>query len=251
LVAVNLDDMSDPDDDGWRFDPDNPPDEFTRRMLGRMNLGDLKRLSKPDNGILDEAQQASFDAAYAELMEDLSKRVQPLVDSMLPKFDFSRMLAPELTANFERIQKSIASQVDMSKALGVRVTNPQVDYTFPKFEPVTIPKIEAVRASPVAETTTADEFVEQIDASSEHLGVLRTIADLLNSQSQSAARGAVFYVVVGLATTTAGIASFLSLSDSGDRWWTAGLTAGVAVLAFVAYVSVRWWQRRTAAKPGG
>lgn len=236
VKTFDSDDAS--DGEGWRFDPNNPPPVWTREMFGRLSVGDIRRLSEPDNGILDPESQASFDAVKAEWSRDFAEKIRPALIAMMPKVDTSALVAPALRESMERIQKNLAAQLDFSKTLGVRATAPAWDFGTPIIEPV--------RSFVVPTTTFADDFEDQVVANADHLVALQTIANVVTAQSDAAARGAIFYVVVGLATTLAGVASVVTMDTWCDRWWTIGITAGFGALAVLGYVAVLRRQRRAA-----
>lgn len=212
-------------------------------MFGRLSVGDIRRLSEPDNGILGPESQASFDAVKAEWSRDFAERIRPALNAMMPKVDTSALVAPPaLRESMERIQKNLAAQLDFSKTLGVRATAPAWDFDTPIIEPV--------RPSVVPTTTFADDFEDQVIANADHLVTLQTIANVVTAQSQATARGVVFYVVVGLATTLGGVGSVVGMDEWSDRLWAIGMTLGLGLLAFMGYVAVRAQQKRRGTSDG-
>lgn len=69
----------------WRFDETNPPEVWTRKMVGRLTIGQIEQMTDPANGLLSGASQASFDAAHRELNEELAAKLKPALDNVLPK----------------------------------------------------------------------------------------------------------------------------------------------------------------------
>lgn len=225
--------------DGWRFDPDHPPAVWTREMFGRLTVGDIRRLEKPDNGLLSPESQASFDEVKAEWTKAFADKIRPAIAAMMPKIDTSALVSPALRESMERIQNNLAAQLDFSKTLGVRASVPAA-------WDVDRPIVEPVRRAVVPAGTSADDFEHQVVNNADNLVALQTIANVVTAQSNAAARGAIFYVVVGLATTLAGVASVVAMDNWHDRWVTIGVTMAFGVLAVLGYVVVLWRQRRKA-----
>ena len=109
MTSINLDDLPDPDDGlrGWRFDPSNPPSTFTKAMIGRMSVADIKRLSDHETSPLDEAQQESFDAAKAEYFADFNERIRRATSSMMAN----------ISANIEHSMPSVMSKLPTTQEL--------------------------------------------------------------------------------------------------------------------------------------
>lgn len=85
----------------WRFDPANPPDAWTKEMIGQLTMGEIEDLSAHDNGILSAGQQASFDAALAESNKEFAAKFEPVAQAMKTKI---AEIAPGLNESVKRLQ---------------------------------------------------------------------------------------------------------------------------------------------------
>lgn len=284
-----------PNDPKWRFDPASPPDRFTRQMLGRMSISHLLMCADPETSPLSETQQASFDAAYAELNRDMNRRIESAVQKAMPKLDFkwptpnvdlsalapkidfssvneaaARSLSASTRASFERIQRDLTANLVTAQSIRpVAVTPFETPDPAPPTEsreteqeqeqatePPEPPEPLAEEAGPKAEAVgalegevTPDELLVKVDDDLNQLALLGNVVELLEEQSvlmrqqravvqsqhDSAARGAVFYVVVGLGSALSGIATVVGLGDGSDALLSLALLALVAFGAWLAY----------------
>ena len=296
MTSINLDDLPDPDDGlrGWRFDPSNPPSTFTKAMIGRMSVADIKRLSDHETSPLDEAQQESFDAAKAEYFADFNERIRRATSSMMAN----------ISANIERSMPSVMSKLPTTQEL---LGFDKKKLTQIKVPSVLAPQFDAARrdliadlaatraltssplpqasqdtqqqaapgeaqepaysddssraaeqgprrghagsqaAPPVAMEKTMDtlnERLERIESDTEQLSMLAALAGIMTAQAQNSARGSVFYILVGVATTLGGISALVGLESATQRCVALAITLGVAVLAGTSYFIIRWWQKR-------
>jgi hypothetical protein len=94
----------------WRFDPANPPEVWTREMVGQLTLGQIEELANPENGLLPEASQASFDEAHRQLNEDLAAKLKPAIDKMMPK-----VVSPALSDTLAKLQNAAAASIKVPK----------------------------------------------------------------------------------------------------------------------------------------
>lgn len=96
------------DDPRWRFDSANPPEVWTKEMVGRLTLGQIEQLADPANGLLSEASQASFDEAHRQLNEELAAKLKPAIDKMLPK-----VVSPVLSDTMRKLQDAAAASIKL------------------------------------------------------------------------------------------------------------------------------------------
>lgn len=240
MVTINLDTLEDDgDDDGWRFDPENPPEQWTTQMFRRLSIGDIRRLREPDNGILSPESQKSFDERSAEWTRSFNAQLKPALASLpkfkLPTFVYSSPSSALLDESIRKSRQALAEQLDVSKSLGVTAL-PEVEWKLPTVEPT--------HHSPVIDlTTSAADLEQQTSTEVEHLAVLESIREVLVGQERAAARGAFFYILIGLATTLAGVATLVTMSTWAERWWTIGITAAIGLVAWAAAAIVKARQK--------
>lgn len=91
---------------------------------------------------------------------------------------------------------------------------------------------------------TLNERLERIESDTEQLSMLGALAGIMTAQAQNSARGSVFYILVGVATTLGGISALVGLESATQRCVALAITLGVAVLAGTSYFIIRWWQKR-------
>lgn len=287
-----------PDDPNWRFDPANPPDRFTRQMLGRMSISHLLMCADPERSPLSKTQQASFDAAYGELNQDMNRRIESAVQTAMPKLDFKwptpnidlSTLAPKIDfssisdaaaksmsastrASFERIQRDLTAHLLTAQSIRpvavTQVEKPDPDSPTkspgPEQGQEQAPETLVAEAGSKTESAgsvegevTPDELLVKVDNDLNQLALLGNVVELLEEQSvlmrqqrevvqsqhDSAARGAVFYVVVGLGSALSGIATVVGLNDGPNTLLSLVLLALVAFVAWLAYLLTRRKQKR-------
>lgn len=237
MVTLNLDTMEYPgDDDGWRFDPENPPEQWTKSQFERLPIGTIRRLRKPDNGILNEKSQESFDAVFTQWNNDLNAKLTPALTSLKLKYNLPTAKgasSPLLDESIRKSQQNLQDRLDVSNAL----------------EGSDAPEEAWKRTSEAYDTivdlsTSAAEFVEQTSTEVEHLAVLESIREVLVGQERAAARGAFFYILIGLATALAGVATLVTMNTWTERWLTVGITAVLGSVAWGAYQLEKARQKR-------
>lgn len=79
-------------------------------MVGRLSLGQMKQLADPDNGLLFESSQASFDEAYRELNADLVAKLKPAIEKLA-----TPVMSPGLTDAMKKLQCMAAASAKMPK----------------------------------------------------------------------------------------------------------------------------------------
>ena len=269
----------DPEDPQWRFDLNNLPPRFTKRMLGRMSIAQLRMCADPETSPLNESQQESFDAAYAELNREIRGHIGSAVpkvvlpaafnfdfNALFPKINTAAFLSSKVyeglnestRASFERMSSNLIRNLDAAQI--ITATAPGLPSPPPtrSDEPETSESGETPTTEPEVSglsDVTPDEVVKGIDESLDDIAQLSAVVQLLEEQrdvtrrqQETAARGFVFYVVVGLGSALSGIATVVGLGTWPQRFWALGLTALLAVVAVGAYVVVRGKQKRDSAQ---
>lgn len=74
--------------------------------------------------------------------------------------------------------------------------------------------------------------------------MIAALAQVMTSQAQNSARGSVFYILVGMATTLGGISALVGLETATQTCVAVAMTLGVAFLAGISYFTIRWRQGR-------
>ena len=242
-----------------------------------MSIGHLRMCANHETSPLDGVQQASFDKAYAELNRDIAERIETSLQSAMPKMEFAwptagldlSALIPKIDlafttssaydrlsestrASFERIQRNLTAHLEAAHSISVpAVGSSETSENADSLETLKVAATSVLHVTP-------DELLDDVDADLDQFGLLGSAVELLEEQSvlmrqqsevvqsqrDSAARGVVFYVVVGLGSALSGIATVVGLDERSDRVWSLALLAIVAVVACLAYFMVRWWQGR-------
>lgn len=285
-----------PEDPDWRFDPDSPPNQFTRRMLGRMSLAHLRMCADHAASPLNEEQQSSFDEAYAEFNQELRERIESSVKSLAPRtdwklesVDFSTLvpqidyaftsnaaydaLSESTRASFERVRRNLAAHLDAAQSISGPATaagaRPAQKHS-PEDGGASIGTNLAPEEGGAAGTTrseasltvediTPDELAEKVDEEVDQFVLFKSLLDMqeqnnrlvqeqgeiARSQRDFAARGTVFYVVVGMGSVLSGIATVVGLDEGPKRVISVGLMLLVGLVALAAFYDMRQRQEYT------
>lgn len=244
------------------------PAEFTPESLRGIPVADLKRLSRPHNGILDADEQKAFDAALHDFMSQMRRRVEAQMDrSGWDRLAEGLKHAREQQGgeggrrpigredkNLQRVARRLGQQIDVVEQLA-----PGVDWSFAQ------PEVDAVKANitvgpstdPTAptssSTSSAADDTQTIGDIEEHLtdqvelvAVMSEIADVskrtlaLEQQRElSNTRSVFFGFLVSVAVLVAGWAPVVMATDWTQRWWILGLTLVTCVIAGLVYSLVR------------
>lgn len=94
----------------WQFDPANPPDVWTKGMVGTLTLKEVEHLADHDNGLLSKSSQASFDDAYRELNAELVAKFKPVSDKLA-----QRAMSPGLTDTMKKLQSMASASAKIPK----------------------------------------------------------------------------------------------------------------------------------------
>jgi hypothetical protein len=234
VAGIDLDELLEEEpNDGWHWDPDNPPDEFNTSMIRRMSISTIRELQQPGNGILNEAQQRSFDAAFEAWWAPTRQQLADTVAAVMPKFNFNSIVGANLKASMDKLRKQTEAQL----AASTRIDR-SVEQLLPKAS------LDLRHARPIPAATSAGALEANVEDNARHLHVLEAIAGVLHRQEESATRGAFFYSIVSVMVIVAGVAPLVTMNTWADRLWTLGISAAIASAAGFVYWRVRIEQRR-------
>jgi len=237
---------------------DDLPDQLTPEAIRQLPLSVLRRLSRPGNGVLDAAEQETFDAVLHEVMSDAAGRVSRQInpsDWAAVRRDLGnrdprsgRTGRPaRVDEQLRRMARRIDRQVDVAEALA-----PGVDWSFVE------PGKGAQEAGPVdvehpadgASGTVSDleqnlaEQVELIQVMSEIADVSKRTYALEQQRDLQTTRGVFFGFVVSVAVLVAGWAPLVAAEEWSERIWILGLTLATCAVAGLVYALVRRRQNR-------
>ena len=245
------------------------PAEFTPESLRGIPVADLKRLSRPHNGILDADEQKAFDAALHDFMSQMRRRVEAQMDrSGWDRLAEGLKHAREQQGgeggrrpigredkNLQRVARRLGQQIDVVEQLA-----PGVDWSFAQPEVVAAkanntvdPSTDPTASTSASITSTVAEGSQTIGDIEEHLtdqvelvAVMSEIADVskrtlaLEQQRElSNTRSVFFGFLVSVAVLVAGWAPVVMATDWTQRWWILGLTLVTCVVAGLVYSLVR------------
>jgi len=221
------------------------PDQFTPESIRRLDLGTLRRLSRPGNGVLSDEDQAAFDAALRVVMQGTSARLDQAVRRAGRHGPGTS--DPELRRSYERTQQRLAAQARRARRTFPELAGagqPPPDTSEPTATE------EADVAADVEEVDDSDELTlatleSDIEQTSETLEILERIATIEEqqlehhrSQALRDTRGLFFALLVSVAVIVTGVAPLVEAQRHERRLillWTL-LICGVAG---VVYAGVR------------
>ncbi|RLV49044.1 hypothetical protein D9V37_10725 [Nocardioides mangrovicus] len=238
------------------------PDALTPQTLRELPMSTLRRLARPDNGILTPEEQTAFDAMLHDVMRQAASRVS---DRMHPEWATVREASrrggtgrsPRVDAQLRRLAQRIDAQVDAAEALA-----PGVDWSFAGGdEEPDAPAVPETPAQPAPDDNTDDhadedagtisdledrltEQVELVQVMSEIADVSKRTYALEQQRDLQSTRTVFFGFVVSVAVLVAGWAPIVAADDWTERWWVLGLTLATCVAAALVYALVRRWQQR-------
>jgi len=223
-------------------------------------------LAHPRNGILTPEEQADFDRAFREVMQDSVDRLGRSVGRsrrMPPEAD------PELRRSYLRTQQRLDAQAQRARQAFPELTEgwavgpvgsvepPTVEPAPPVDEPE--PAAPRVAAPSGADgTEAADEadvsvgaFEHEIEQTSDMLDILEQIAGIQQQQLEhqrsqllSETRGLFFAALVSVAVIVAGVAPLVE-APARDRWLILAWTAVICAVGGIGYAAVRAVQSRS------
>lgn len=282
MPTFNFDDVPEPDDglSGWHFDPDDPPETFSMAMLGRMTIGDIRRCNDPEWSPLNPDQQASFDVVHTQWSEKFSERIGSVVmpalsrvnpvrvpQNFFPKmptakevlgFDTEKLLGIQvprvLGPQFEAARTRLIADLDLTRGLTAPRTRSQHEegtesqsYQQRGTEGTPVEELDAppdVQQSADRDMNLTSNTLElRIGHEVHTVESIVALAETMRRQAELSARGWVFYVLVGMAATLGGVAAVASLDTWPQRFWVIVITAGIGLVALIAYFVVRGKQR--------
>ena len=238
-----------------RLDRSKLPDEFTPETVRAIDIRTARLLSRPNNGVLTADEQAAFDRALRQVMQDTTDRLGKTLGSMRhagqPDFD------PDLWRSYLRTKHRLNAQAERA-----RQAFPQLTEGWELDEGTASGPAEATEVEIEApgddghdegddEDVSLGTFETEIEQTSDTLEILEQIAlvqrqqlEHQRSQLLSETRGVFFALAVSLAVIVAGVAPLVE-ATSEDRRLILIWTSVVCVIAGVGYAAVRAVQSRT------
>lgn len=209
------------------------PEEFTPESVRRLDVFTVKRLARPGNGVLTDAEQASFDQALRSVMQDTTERL----DQSLRRTRRGGPggLDPQLRRSYARTQERLAAQARRARA------------SFPQFtddwdEPELVPAPAADEEQDDAISLGALE--SEIEETSDTLEILERIASIQEQQLDHQrtqvlrdVRGVFFALLVSVAVIVAGVTPLVQ-AEPHERWLIIVWTLVVCAIAGVGYAVV-------------
>ena len=202
------------------------PDEFTPETVRPLDVFTVRRLSRPDNGVLTADEQRSFDQALRTVMQDTTDRL----DQSLRRARRGGPggLDPQLRRSYLRTEERLAAQAQRA-----RQAFPQLTGTWPEPAEPTTPETPA----DPDEGISLGELESEIEQTSDTLEILERIASLQQQQLEHQrtqvlrdVRGICFALLVSVAVIVAGVAPLVQASGDERRLillWTL-VVCGVA-----------------------
>lgn len=223
------------------------PAELTPATLRHVDLGTLRRLARPGNGVLDADEQRRFDAALGELRRETTA----LVDESLLRARRGGPgdLDPTMRRSYQRAQQRLAAQAEQARTLFPPVpTDPSPD---PSSGATPTPDADAGVVGDAGDDVSPATLEQEVEQTSETLTLLEKIASLeqqqlehQRNQSLAETRGLFFAFLVSVAVIVAGVAPLVEAGPH-DRLLIVVGTVAVTAVAGVAYAVVRAVQTRT------
>ena len=202
------------------------PDEFTPETVRPLDVFTVRRLSRPDNGVLTADEQRSFDQALRTVMQDTTDRL----DQSLRRARRGGPggLDPQLRRSYLRTEERLAAQ-----ARRARQAFPQLTGTWTEPAEPTTPETPADQDEGIS----LGELESEIEQTSDTLEILERIASLQQQQLEHQrtqvlrdVRGICFALLVSVAVIVAGVAPLVQASGDERRLillWTL-VVCGVA-----------------------
>jgi hypothetical protein len=232
------------------------PDELTPETLRELPLSVLRRLARPDNGILDADEQARFDTALHEVMSGTARRVSRQIDranwsAVMRDARRGRRGGPgglsRADQHIERLANQIGQQVDVAEALA-----PEVDWSFAQPPEASERPADGVPVEPTGDDNeTVSDLEQRLSDQVELVQVMSEIAEvskrtyaLEQQRDLQNTRGVFFGFVVSVAVLVAGWAPIVAANGWDERLWILGLTLATCVVAGLVYALIRRWQTR-------
>ncbi len=260
MAGGDDDGMPDPRRAGRRPAPvrSDLPATFTPDTLRDMDLSTVRRLSRPNNGVLTESEQRDFDAAVRTVMQEPASRLRRSRQRVDP--GRAEALDPELRRSYLRAQARLNAQAERARASFPQLST-ELDDTTPdpsdrsdrpaRSEPSTPTDEPDQAADGETDDTTLGTFEAEIEETSDTLVLLERIASIEQQQLEHHraqalrdVRGLFFALVVSVAVIVSGVAPLVA-ADPRRRLLILAWTAIVCVIAGVVYAVVRAVQLRT------
>lgn len=253
-----------PPDRSRRIDRSQLPDEFTPDTVRRMGMRTARLLAHPNNGVLAPEEQAAFDRAFREVMQDS-------VDRLGRSVGRSRRMPPpgadpELRRSYLRTQQRLDAQAERARQAFPQLTE---GWTLPELDEPAAPEVVdpplpvdgPTAGEPLGTDAAPDDepgtdvsigaFESEIEQTSDTLEILEQIAGIQRQQLEhqrsqllSETRGLFFALAVSVAVIVAGVAPLVEASPH-DRRLILLWTAAICAVGGLGYAAVRTLQSRS------
>jgi hypothetical protein len=252
-----------------RLDRSQLPDEFTADTVRAMGMRTARMLARPDNGVLTPSEQADFDRALREVLQDSTDRLGRSLVRV--RRGGPSHLDPELRRSYLRTQRRLDAQAARARRAFPQLTDEWDDHAPGEPDGVdTAPtdvgpsgdghdgdSTEGPGVTPGSDDGSAADddvsigtFEAQIDQTSDTMELLEQIATIQQQQlehQRSKLRGETrqlfFGLAVSVAVIIAGIAPLVAATPD-ERRLILAWTAGVCIVAGLVYAVVRAVQAR-------
>ena len=210
------------------------PDEFTPESVRRLDVFTVRRLSRPGNGVLTDAEQSSFDQALRSVMQDTTERL----DQSLRRTRRGGPggLDPQLRRSYDRTQARLAAQARRARQSFPQFTH---DWDEPELQPAA-----AADEEHDDDAISLGALESEIEETSDTLDILERIASIQQQQLEHQrtqilrdVRGVFFALLVSVAVIVAGVTPLVQ-AEPHERWLIAVWTLVVCAVAGVGYVVV-------------
>ena len=215
-----------------------------------MGVRTAHMLARPNNGVLTGDEQAAFDRALREVMQDSTERLGQSLGRVRrgrpPDFD------PDLRRSYLRTQHRLDAQAERARQAFPQLTQGWDVDEAKGSESVDATEEVAALAddAEVGEDVSVGTFETEIEQTSDTLEILEQIASIQQQQLEhqrsqllSETRGVFFALAVSVAVIVAGVAPLVEASPDQRRLillWT----AVVCAIAGLGYAAVRAVQSR-------
>ncbi|WP_426562756.1 hypothetical protein ACPPVT_18275 [Angustibacter sp. McL0619] len=213
------------------------PAEFTAETLRQLDFRTLRRLSQPDNGVLDRQEQQQFDEALAGVVRGTTNVVNESLQRA--RRGGPGNLDPAMRRSYQRTQRRLAEQAGRAREYLPELALDALP------EPENEPDVSTVTEEVHDESISPGTLLEEVEQSSDTLDMLERIASLQQQQLEhqqrqllSETRGLFFAFLVSVAVLVAGVAPLVE-ADPHDRLLIALWTVAAIAAAGLVYTLVR------------
>ena len=215
-----------------------------------MGVRTARLLARPGNGVLTDDEQAAFDRALREVMQDPTDRLGRSL-SRTRRGGPPPDVDPDLRRSYVRTRRRLDAQAERARQAFPQLTEGwALEDGSASGRPDATVEVEATDAVAPDEDVSVGSFETEIEHASDTLEILEQIAAMQQQQLEhqrsqllSETRGVFFALAVSVAVIVAGVAPLVQASPE-DRRLILIWTAVVCVIAGLGYATVRAVQSR-------